>query len=1227
MGVVYEAYDRERAEIVALKTLRRADGRWLARFKREFRAIHEMSHPNLVAVHELFDTASEPFFSMELVRGVDFLQHARGVESPSVDPLAETQASMVGSMDPVGEQPTLPRGLSDEARPGYDEPRLRAALKQLAVAVSVLHEAGKVHRDIKPSNVMVTSEGRVVLLDFGLLSDSMDESSSSDRRVVGSAAYMAPEQALSGDVSPAADWYSVGAVLFQALTGSLPHSGRTRYELMIRKQKYAAAPPRQFVPDVPPDLDSLCSDLLQREPGDRPPPGEILDRLGIDHGGSRRRDSVFTTHTATVGRPFVGREGELAALHDAYRRAASAPLIFLVEGVSGVGKSRLVERFLEELADDEPELVALSGRCYEREVVSYKAFDGIADALARHLRRLPPVQVAEAMPRRAALLGRLFPALKRVEQIAMAPEVRDLPEPHGQRRRMFAALRELFARMALRRRLVWYVDDLQWTDADSLVLLQELLAHEHALPVLLIATIRPIDDAARRGLLTSLEEVAPVERCKLTELPPAAARALVEILMPGEDATTVDEVTAEAGGHPLFLHELARHAGENGGSEMTGASLDDMLTARIDQLGETERRLLHYISVFGGPLTQEVAALASEIEPPEMTRAARVLRAANLARTNGVRKNDQIVVYHDRVREHINANLDDDLLRQIHMRLALALEQTGAAQHSPHALVRHAEAAGRATLAATHAQAAAQHAVASLAFDQAAEFYQIAIALGNHDDKALRALRIELATALVNAGRGAEAADVFVAAAETADPTTRMECRLRAAEQLLSSGHVDRGLEVVGDLLQEIGASIPATPRRALARLLWNRIRFRLRGIKWKEHHEREIADANLARLDVFKAVGVGLNMVDTIRGADFQARHLLLALELGEPLRIGRALAHEACYLLTQGERGRRRARTLIAECGRIRDQHPVPYLEGWLHTANALVSYMGGDFVPAQELYARAEQIFFEQTVGRTWELNTVRLFQLFTLRHLGEIGRLRTLSTTYMRDARRRGDLLTETSMRRVRNIAWLAEGQADAARLDLERAAWQPPQGTYHLQHYYELESRIELALFEDRGPQAIEQYADDFDRLASSLLVRIQIVRVISTWLRGRLALAAAEVGHDRDANLALARRCGKSIAREDARYSAVWSSLLAGGIAMQEGDEKGAAAALATAAEAARAQQMAHCQAAADYRRGLLIGGDTGAALVRAAEQSMRGKGVVATDRRAQIIAPGFRRP
>src|SRR5580692_10613826 len=156
MGVVYEALDRERQRLVALKTLRHFSPGALYLFKREFRALVDVHHPNLVQLHELVVTGTRhAFFTMELVRGADFLSH---VQSASA--------------------------------------RLRPALRQLVEGVRALHRAGTLHRDIKPSNVRVTPEGRVVLLDFGVateLAPATGDLANEPGETAGTARYMAPE--------------------------------------------------------------------------------------------------------------------------------------------------------------------------------------------------------------------------------------------------------------------------------------------------------------------------------------------------------------------------------------------------------------------------------------------------------------------------------------------------------------------------------------------------------------------------------------------------------------------------------------------------------------------------------------------------------------------------------------------------------------------------------------------------------------------------------------------------------------------------------------------------------------------------------------------------------------------------------------------------------------------------------------------------------------------------
>ena len=188
MGVVYEVQDLARGEIVALKTLRHINPAGIYRLKHEFRSLAGVAHPNVVCLYELVVEDTCCFFTMELVRGVTFVEYVRG--------------------DPRN-------ALSIE--------RLKLALRQLVEGVSALHRLGKLHRDIKPSNVLVTREGRVVILDFGLITELFpDHLGSAEHIIGGTPAYVSPEEESGMPPSEAGDWYSVGATLYEALTGKSP---------------------------------------------------------------------------------------------------------------------------------------------------------------------------------------------------------------------------------------------------------------------------------------------------------------------------------------------------------------------------------------------------------------------------------------------------------------------------------------------------------------------------------------------------------------------------------------------------------------------------------------------------------------------------------------------------------------------------------------------------------------------------------------------------------------------------------------------------------------------------------------------------------------------------------------------------------------------------------------------------------------------------------------------
>ncbi len=1184
MGIVYEAFDRELETPIALKTLppQRTHARALARFKREFRMLQDVEHPNLVTLGELIEDGGLWFFTMELVRGEHLIDYVRnGCEH------------------------------------GFDEERLRSAIGQLAAGLHSLHSAGVIHRDIKPANVMVTTEGRTVLLDFGLSVRDTGIEQSTEADFVGTAAYMAPEQALSKQGAPAADWYSVGIILYEALTGRRPYSGTTTFEVLMNKQRYAPPPPRARVPDVPADLDNLCVDLLSVSPNERPSGAHVLARLGVDAPTASSESLHTTSGSRTQTAPFVGRTDELDTIHQAYSATrGGAARVVLVRGESGIGKSALIREFTAELSASDPKAVVLAGRCYERESVPFKAFDGVIDQLASELRRRSDAEVAAFLPRNAGLLPRVFPALGRVEAISCAPlPLGGVAGPQELRTRVFRALRELLSHIAERVPTVLVIDDLQWSDADSWQLMDELLQPPEPPSLLLLGSVRcaPDSEEARE-----IEALLPKDcsRIELSALDPSTARKLAKVLLERSGMTeSPSHIAIEAGGHPLYIDEMVRYIASTGANRKV-LRLDDAIRARVASLPSAARSILELVVLAGTPLPRSAIAEASKLPHDAFDKHVSMLRLSNLVRTGGRRATDAIEPYHNRVREAIQESIGPDERRAIHRRLAFVLEATHDAP--PELVLGQLEAAGLADKAANLAEMAAGQAARALAFDRAAELYSAAIRLGDLQADHQRTLEIQQAEALVNAGRGPEAAELFLAAADGADPATRRACRRQAAEQLIITGHLDRGLDVLGELLAEIDVTIPATPRRALVGVLWHRARLRLRGLRYRERHETEIAPSKLTQIDVLRAAGLGLAMIDTIRGAAFNARHMRVALDAGHPSRIVPALGMESTYLSSQGSRGRAKAQRIITMVTAIADRSQAPYDRAWAYGIDGGMQYFAGRFVEASETLAKAVDTL-RQLPGATWELNNMLMFHLFALRLSGQVLRFRAVHTECVRDAMRRGDRYLETTARRYGSFLWLADDNPDGVLDNLALASWTPPADTFHLQHWYELEAQVERSLYAGAATAALAAQRETFAELDGSLLRRVQTVRATSRWLLGRLHLAAAQETGSGDLQL-VARLC-RQLDRERTPYADVFASMLRAALARQRGSGDEAATHLRAAMSQAGTEMPLHA-ACARRHLGLVLGG-VDSSDVREADEWMSAEGIARPDRFASMMMPG----
>ncbi len=1252
-GVVYQAFDRERNGRVALKTLPQSDAEALYRFKSEFRALTDVNHPNLVTLYELMADGEQWFFTMELVNGVNFLEYVWESDLEQTYAFLPTLRSTDPSIELGWEKeiPTLENLHNRETLQLNQQPdtaakpftqlnldRLRSALKQLSNGLQALHNVGKLHCDIKPSNVLITKEGRVVILDFGLALELAPHGARQSVNILGTPEYMSPEQAFGDAMTEASDWYSMGVILYEALTGALPFTGQLM-ELLMKKKEYDPPTAAKLVPSTPQDLDLLCRDLLRRRPQDRPNGAQILRRLG--EAQPLRPTSPSTSH----GLPFIGRERHLVALKEALQIAKQGRAALVrIHGRSGMGKTVLARRFLEDLQQSEQGVV-LSGRCYERESVPYKALDSLVDALSRYLKRLPELEVEALMPRDILALARLFPVLRQVEAVSSGQRrVLEIPDSQELRRRAFAALRELLARLADKKLLILFIDDLQWGDIDSTALLAELLRPPDP-PVCLLLCCYRSEEAESSPMLRILLPAlaasnAPIELREVIvdELDEKESQALAQILLEKQQPDALsraDMIARESRGSPFFIDELVRHTIEACENAKTGpldnviatgeTSLDNMIQARITRLSDEAQKLLEIVAVAGRPLNRALAKKATGLGAEEQI-AFDELRVNRMIRATGRSGQQEVETYHNRIREISVARLSPEILRDSHSRLAMALESSN--EVDPESLAMHFQGAGQNEQAAKYAIAAAADAAETLAFDRAARLYRLALEMrlqsnaGQSPD--INNLRIKLGDALVSAGRGAEAAQAYLDAANEASAEQAIDLRQRAAEQMLISGHIDEGRKVMRGVLTTMGMRLAPTPRRALLSFLLNRAFIRLRGLGYRESAETEIARQQLIRIDTCWSVASGLGIVDTIRAADFQTRHLLLALKAGEPYRIARALAMEVAYCSLPGGRTQHRTEMLVQKSMSLAKRIDHPHAIALTTLTAGMAAWMIGRWKKSLELCDRAAAILRERCRSATWELDSAELFSLRSLVMLGDLNELFQRLPSRLNEAQERGDLYCATNLRtRAQYMFHLASDEPEKAQEELQSAIVRWSRRGFHLQHYFALVGKVECFIYSGEGRSAWDLINSKWPQLNRSMLQNLQSINIESLHLRARAAIAIATKTDNREEYLQRAEKDAIKLRNIGMLWGIALNYLIRAAIAKARGDREASISLLAAAEAGFEISDMTLYEAVARRRRGQLIGGERGTALVEAADAWMLNQQIKHPLRMSDMIAPG----
>src|SRR5687767_7614012 len=784
MGIVYRATDLELMREVAVKVLPEttssSDGR--QRLMREARAAASLNHPHIISVHDVGEAEGMPFFVMELVHGPSLAQS----------------------------RPT-------------DFPRIVEIGSQICTALEHAHTNSIVHRDLKPENVLLSatgSSGMVKLADLGLALPAYAARISRVGLIVGTAAYMAPEQALGQDVDGRTDLYALGVLLYELTTGHVPFKGNDPLAVVSHHVHASVVPPRVLRPDMPRALEAVILRLLAKDPNQRfATATETFSALSTsllepEGGTSAEADAVAILDALSRGR-LVGRAVELAEVRELWRRAREGRgHAVLLSGEPGAGKTRLAREVTVQAALDGA--VVLTGGCYEYEATTpYLPF---VEAFRRWVREEKDD---------AALCAMLGESARQITKLAPEIEARlgpceDCPQlpPHEERLLFFDAVANVFARLAKKNGLLFYADDLHWADRGTLWLLGHLLRQLRDERVLIVGAYRETELDRAHPLAKSLVDwnrERLITRIVLRRFNPDETEAQLSALLgenvSGEFAIAVHRETE---GNPFFVEEVLKALIERGSvrresGRWTRCDVDELLIPqsvkeaighRLDRVSQECNELLRLGAILGKVFTfDELTASAEQSEDALLDALDEATGAQLIAATS----DDSFSFTHDKIREVLYEEINPIRRRRLHRHVAEGIERNrDKLACTVEKLAHHYIQAGDHERGLRYAKQAAAEAQRVFAFDEAIAAYGRARDCAEVLGLVAEQVEQEEAIGLVYMLHGETilAGEHFERALALAtDQATRVRLQCQAAASLVTTGDT-RGLEYLREALQ-----------------------------------------------------------------------------------------------------------------------------------------------------------------------------------------------------------------------------------------------------------------------------------------------------------------------------------------------------------------------------------------------------------------------------------------